>query len=231
MNVSAACLALCVLVAACSQSHGGSTAQVPAKALPDEGKIASIPLGDLAGVAQSNVPGQIRNPFDGNPEAVAQGKELFGKMNCAGCHGYTVEGAMGPDLKDQYWRYGGTPVEIFKSIYEGRPQGMPAWGQALPAAEIWKITAYLQSLGGSFPDNSFHAERQGDRPGEVVAPEVNAPPMQPNQMKALAPRGESPASGGGNAQSQQQSGTTGSQNQTSNGKSGSVEQNQAMPPR
>ncbi len=55
---------------------------------------------------------------------------------------------MGPALNDDYWRYGGTPVEIYKSIYEGRPKGMPAWGVALPADRIWVLTSYVISLGG-----------------------------------------------------------------------------------
>ena len=54
----------------------------------------------------------------------------------------------GPPLNDSYWRYGGSPVEIYKSIYEGRPKGMPAWGVALPPNEIWALTAYVSSLGG-----------------------------------------------------------------------------------
>jgi cytochrome c oxidase cbb3-type subunit 3 len=69
---------------------------------------------------------------------------------------------MGPDLTDRFWRYGGTPVQIYKSIYEGRPKGMPAWGRALPARSLWELTAYVQSLGGSFPAQDYHAGLQGD---------------------------------------------------------------------
>jgi cytochrome c oxidase cbb3-type subunit 3 len=74
---------------------------------------------------------------------------MFRAMNCASCHGYAAEGGMGPALNDDYWRYGGTPVEIYKSIYEGRPKGMPAWGVALPPSQIWALTSYIASLGGS----------------------------------------------------------------------------------
>ncbi|HZP86155.1 MAG TPA: c-type cytochrome, partial [Burkholderiales bacterium] len=99
---------------------------------------------------------------EGNPTAVQEGKNLFIKMNCAGCHGYDAGGGMGPSLVDHYWRYGGVPVSVYKSIYEGRPQGMPAWGRALPPQEIWKIVAYLESLGGTFPADAYHAALQGD---------------------------------------------------------------------
>jgi cytochrome c oxidase cbb3-type subunit 3 len=57
---------------------------------------------------------------------------------------------MGPDLTDKAWRYGGTPIEVYKSIYEGRPQGMPAWGNTLPTQPVWQLVAYIQSLGGTF---------------------------------------------------------------------------------
>ena len=93
-------------------------------------------------------------------------------MNCAGCHGYGAKGGMGPNLTDTYWRYGGTPVLIFKSIYEGRPQGMPAWNPALPPEEIWKLVAYIESLGGAYQASQTQAAMQGDRVGDNVAPEV-----------------------------------------------------------
>ncbi len=58
---------------------------------------------------------------------------------------------MGPALNARGWRYGGTPGEIFNSIHDGRPKGMPAWGQRLPPQEIWRLTAYIESLGGALP--------------------------------------------------------------------------------
>ena len=131
-------------------------------ALPPEGAAAQIPLGDLAGTAETTLPDDMPNPLENDASAVTEGKQLFGKMNCAGCHGYTAKGGMGPDLTDAHWRYGGTPVQIFKSIYEGRPKGMPAWGRALPQRSIWQLTKYIESLGGSFPAGQYHAGEQGD---------------------------------------------------------------------
>ena len=48
-------------------------------------------------------------------------------MNCAGCHAYDLTGGMGPDLTDNSWLYGGKPGEIYHTIAEGTPRGMPAW--------------------------------------------------------------------------------------------------------
>jgi len=130
--------------------------------LPSEGKLARVPLGDLAGAQESKVAPQIDNPRAGDQKAIENGKRLFSAMNCASCHGYDAKGGMGPDLTDTYWKYGGTPVMIYKSIFEGRPEGMPAWQSMLPSDPIWDVVAYIQSLGGTFPANKFEAGLTGD---------------------------------------------------------------------
>lgn len=131
-------------------------------ALPPDSTLASIPLGDLAGATPNRLATTIDNPYANNQGAVEEGKQLFAQMNCVGCHGYDAKGGMGPDLTDAYWRYGGAPAEIYKSIYEGRPEGMPAWGAAVPHDQIWKIVAYIQSLGGAFPARMAESGLQGN---------------------------------------------------------------------
>lgn len=121
-----------------------------------------LPLGDVAGQAASIPAADIANPASSDPNAVAEGHKLFISMNCAGCHGYDAKGGMGPDLTDTYWRYGGTPAQIYQSIASGRPKGMPSWGKKLPPRSIWQLTAYIQSLGGTFPANAYQAAAQGD---------------------------------------------------------------------
>jgi len=168
----------------CTRSQGGSTVRPAAlaatpgaaasAAMPAAAAIDSLPLGDLAGAAHDARAQAIRNPFEGQPEAIAEGKSLFVRMNCAGCHGYDAKGGMGPNLTDSYWRYGGLPVSLYRSIHDGRPQGMPAWNPALPPADIWKIVAWLQTLGGTYPSDAEQASVQGDRAGDTVAPEVAA---------------------------------------------------------
>jgi len=53
---------------------------------------------------------------------------------------------MGPSFVDGRWRYGGTSSEIFRSIAEGRPDGMPAWGSIIPGPEMVALAAYVRSL-------------------------------------------------------------------------------------
>ena len=130
--------------------------------LPPEGALSRVAIGDLAGIGNNTLDADVRSPYAGDLAAIKQGNDLFVSMNCAACHGYDLKGGMGPDLTDTYWRYGGSPADIYKSIFEGRPQGMPAWGRALPQAMIWRVVAYIESKGGAFPGALADRARQGD---------------------------------------------------------------------
>ena len=92
---------------------------------------------------------QLTNPFQGDPAKVKEGGTLFVSYNCMDCHGADGSGAMGPSLADGRFHFGGTPGEVFQSIYEGRPDGMPAWGGRIPDDQIWRLVAYVQSLGAN----------------------------------------------------------------------------------
>jgi cytochrome c oxidase cbb3-type subunit 3 len=95
--------------------------------------------------ALGQVTAETQNPLAGNADAAEAGHMLFGKMNCAGCHAYDLTGGMGPDLTDSSWQYGGKPGEIYHTIAEGTPRGMPAWKDKLTVDEIWQIVTYIQS--------------------------------------------------------------------------------------
>ena len=137
--------------------------------LPAEGTLARVAIGDLAGAGGSMLDASIRSPFGGDAAAIDEGRERFESMNCAACHGYDLKGGMGPNLTDTYWRYGGSPADIYKSIFEGRPQGMPAWGRAIPSPVIWKLVAYVESRGGAFTGSQADRARQGDLGGRDTA--------------------------------------------------------------
>lgn len=138
-----------------------------------EGVAAVVPQGLSAGEAPP-IAVSLDNPLASDPNSVEEGKKLFTQMNCAGCHGYDAKGGMGPDLTDTEWRYGGTPIDIYKSIYEGRAQGMPAWGNTLPATPIWQLVAYIQSLGGTLPAAPDGEAQQAASPGQI-APAAQKP--------------------------------------------------------
>jgi cytochrome c oxidase cbb3-type subunit 3 len=89
----------------------------------------------------------VNNPYEGDEDAIADGKRLFNQFNCSGCHA-SGGGAIGPPLMDDQWIYGSTSANIFYTIIEGRPQGMPAFGGRIAQDQVWRIAAYVRSLSG-----------------------------------------------------------------------------------
>lgn len=96
--------------------------------------------------APKPAPGSIKNPYTGNADMIAAGKQIWFKMSCYGCHGTMGGGGMGPNLTDAEWRYGGDDTSVFTTIKWGRSGGMPAWGTKLSDDEIYKVMAYVRSL-------------------------------------------------------------------------------------
>jgi cytochrome c oxidase cbb3-type subunit 3 len=99
------------------------------------------------GIYPQAVLGNVRNPHAGDPAAAAEGRQLFVGFNCGGCHSGYAGGGMGPSLRDSLWIYGSKDAQIFSTIAEGRPYGMPAWGGRIPDDLIWKLVTYINTLG------------------------------------------------------------------------------------
>jgi cytochrome c oxidase cbb3-type subunit III len=169
----------CALSASAQQSQTHNSAGSEPQHRPQQtgkAQLMMIPLGDEVGAARNRVPEEA-NPQAANPGAVKAGQALFAAMNCAYCHGFKAKGVMGPSLTDGYWRYGGTPPMIFKSIAEGRPEGMPAWGAVLSDESIWDLVAYLTSLGGAYDKGSREAALDGDLAKGATKPGAGLLPM------------------------------------------------------
>ncbi len=81
-----------------------------------------------------------------DPLAVAEGRNLFAD-NCAQCHLENASGDIGPNLTDEYWLHGGSPVNIYGTIYHGvLDKGMPSWGPTLGPGGVKKVAAYVMTL-------------------------------------------------------------------------------------
>jgi cytochrome c oxidase cbb3-type subunit III len=107
----------------------------------------------------------IGKRFEGNKLAIADGEQLFNQMNCTGCH-FNGGGGMGPALMSGHWRYGGRMEQIYESIAQGRPNGMPSWQFVLGPTQIWDLAAYVKSLSVPAPC----AASQTAAPGASVKP-------------------------------------------------------------
>jgi cytochrome c oxidase cbb3-type subunit 3 len=120
----------------------------------------------------------VQSPYQDNAWGMAEGKRLFTAFNCVGCHGANGGGAIGPALKDVKWIYGSHPDQIYSTISQGRPDGMPSFGGHIPAQQIWMLVAYVQSMSGVTPKDASPG-RNDDQMSAV--PESRAgftPPVQ-----------------------------------------------------
>jgi len=97
-------------------------------------------------------PASLKNPYEGNAWAISQGQQLFEQYNCSGCHAHGG-GSIGPPLMDDEWIYGSSPANIYESISEGRPNGMPSWGGHIPDYQIWQLVTYVRSMSNLEPQN------------------------------------------------------------------------------
>ena len=111
---------------------------------------SSAPPGVRVGELQPGQPiaaAPVSNRYEENAAAVSQGKQLYRQFNCGGCHAQGG-GSMGPALMDDSWIYGAQPANIYATIAQGRPNGMPSFGGHIPDDQIWKLVAYVRSMSG-----------------------------------------------------------------------------------
>ncbi len=118
----------------------GTQTVTQAMAKIDAERLAAAPLDDASLWKMSQ-----------NPTFVESGKALY-VSNCAACHLVSMRGksespaAIGPDLTDTAWIYGGKPSEVYDLITKGvLAKGMPGWGPVLGPRKVGEVTAYIIS--------------------------------------------------------------------------------------
>ncbi|HEY3460111.1 MAG TPA: c-type cytochrome, partial [Casimicrobiaceae bacterium] len=72
--------------------------------------------------------------------------------------------------------YGSKPAQIYSTIVEGRPNGMPSFGGHIPDNEVWQLVAYVRSLSGQASDQA--APNRSDTM-HVKKPESNVEQAKP----------------------------------------------------
>lgn len=136
----AAMLAATMLLAACQREDRQFSAVPPSGA-------ASFPRTSDLQPGPEYVVDSTTGPYDDNAYAISEGKTLFDQMNCSGCHSHGG-GGMGPPLMDAEWIYGSDPSQIFATIVQGRPNGMPSFRGKLTNDQVWKLEAYVRTMSG-----------------------------------------------------------------------------------
>ena len=86
-----------------------------------------------------------KNPFAGDRAAEEEGERTF-KENCRSCHGEKGAGGFGPKLSLKAHKFGNADADLFASVAEGRPGGMPAFLPQLGKDRVWKVVAYIRRL-------------------------------------------------------------------------------------
>ena len=153
----AALVLLCVVAAPLAMAQQPPSEQAPPTALPPPPQInANTPseaYGQLLRVPTNTIiPGavpvrpEIKVPALDDPAAPQRGMMAFNAFNCVGCHMGNGGGGMGPALSAGNFIYGDEPENIYLTIVQGRPRGMPAWGSVLPNQTIWDLVAYIRNL-------------------------------------------------------------------------------------
>ena len=115
-----------------------------------------------------------KNPFEGDPQAVAAGGKLF-EQHCAECHGQKAGGTRhGVSLLREEVQQS-TPGTLFWVLTNGVVRrGMPVWSK-LPEPERWQIVTFLRSLKlQSVQSQSMNAE-------PMNAESMDADPVAPVQ--------------------------------------------------
>lgn len=138
------CVCLCVwlgvLFCSCKREQRQFTAP------PSTYKSYQVVMSDIH-PGSAGLPQPVRNQSDERAYDTSQGKQLFTQYNCAGCH-FNGGGGIGPPLMDAQWIYGDTPENIYATIVEGRPNGMPSFREKIPDSQVWQLAAYVRSMSG-----------------------------------------------------------------------------------
>ena len=122
------------------------------------------------------------NDAENHAYDVNEGKRLFTQYNCSGCHA-NGGGGIGPALMDEKWIYGSEPVNIYSTIIEGRPNGMPSFRNKVPDSQVWQLAAYVRSMSGQLrkdvsPNRSDDMmPHKSEQASERKTPQNSSPPQ------------------------------------------------------
>jgi cytochrome c oxidase cbb3-type subunit 3 len=73
---------------------------------------------------------------------------------------------------DDEWIYGFEPANIYFTIVEGRPNGMPSFRNKIPDFQVWQLVAYVQSMSGQTPIDASpgRSDRMRSHLPEIITP-------------------------------------------------------------
>ncbi|MFT4522993.1 MAG: cytochrome c oxidase cbb3-type subunit 3 [Bacteroidia bacterium] len=97
--------------------------------------------------------------------SLSKGKLIYNE-NCFACHGKYAEGLpnSGPNLRDEYWKHGGSVKDVFSTIKYGVvDKGMAEWQKMMGPESLQAVTSYVLSLQKeAMPADAKPKEAEGD---------------------------------------------------------------------
>ena len=176
-------LALIATLASCKREERTFRVEPPYVSGVDKIPVTAF----YAGSAPTTKP-LTSNEYEENAYAMTEGKRLFTTMNCSGCH-FNGGGGIGPPLMDDKWIYGSDPGQVFATIVQGRPNGMPSYARKLPDYQVWQLAAYVRSISGLVKSDAApgRSDHMSSRP-----PENTINPESPKQAGTTPPSVEAP---------------------------------------
>lgn len=157
--------AVVLTAAACNRADKGATGDTNGGAATDVAAGSSVTAAGNTG--ETGYVGTIQpvamRAFTGNVADAQAGRQVFLSYNCVGCHGGLAGGAMGPSLRDDEWKFGGTDEQIMNTLHQGRPAGMPAWKGVIPDPQLRQLIVYMRSLRSQQEPTYFFS------PGDTTA--------------------------------------------------------------
>ncbi|HSV02472.1 MAG TPA: cytochrome c [Phenylobacterium sp.] len=144
-TVAAPLLAAALSLAGCNREARDLHPAPAAETGPKSVSVSDLYPGPYPAPTPSDPRAQV---YDGNAFHIANGQRYYEWFNCSGCH-FHGGGGIGPALMDEKWRYGGKIEQIYASIAQGRPNGMPSFKDRIPETQIWEIAAYVRSLSAN----------------------------------------------------------------------------------
>jgi cytochrome c oxidase cbb3-type subunit 3 len=128
----------------------------------------------------------VKNPasaeYEQNAFHINEGQRYYEWYNCYSCHA-AGGGDIGPPLMDDEWRYGGEMEQIYSSIVEGRPNGMPSFSGRIPPQQVWEIAAYVRSMSGNVAKDAAPSRNDELKTGKAKT-QIDPTPVRSDAPKA-----------------------------------------------
>jgi len=173
MRFGSSAVLLPLVLIACEREHRSLRVPPPIAAALDDVRVMPNDIGG----APPPVLRSLGQPYENNAYQLSQGKRLYTWFNCKGCHA-DGGGNTGPALVDGWWRYGPDPASLFVTIRNGRPHGMPAFGDKLTSDQIWQLAGYVRSVGAMSASTAAPSRNDDlhSRPSENRSPAASGDP-------------------------------------------------------